>query len=126
MVANPGLLPSFESLSNGDVGRKKKQLAEVRRPARAFLLLPVGYCASPTSSTCDSTALPRTLSLNSPLFLLLPAVDTQIMEGCFRATHEPDERTGRAFAPDAMLANSPAFAAIHLAEALGSASDSVP
>jgi sterol 3beta-glucosyltransferase len=44
------------------------------------------------------------------------------MNGCFRATHEPDERSGRPFAPDALFANAPAFAGIHLAEALGSQS----
>lgn len=39
MVKNPSLLPSFESMTNGDVGRKQKQLAEVRRSAKLSYLL---------------------------------------------------------------------------------------
>lgn len=35
MVKNPGLIPGFESLTNGDVQRKQKQLAEVRARASA-------------------------------------------------------------------------------------------
>lgn len=44
------------------------------------------------------------------------------MNGAFKATHEPDAETGRAFAADALISNPPAFAHIHLAEALGRAS----
>lgn len=31
MVRNPGLMPGFESLKNGDITKKQKMVAEVRR-----------------------------------------------------------------------------------------------
>lgn len=30
MVANPGIMPGMESLTNGDIPKKKKMIAEVR------------------------------------------------------------------------------------------------
>jgi sterol 3beta-glucosyltransferase len=30
MVRNPGLIPGFESLKNGDIGKKQKMVGEVR------------------------------------------------------------------------------------------------
>lgn len=44
---------------------------------------------------------------------------SQIMHGCYLATHMPDAETGRRFTPDVLMANPPSFAHIHLAEALG-------
>ena len=41
------------------------------------------------------------------------------MNGCYKASFSPDPETGRAFAADALIANPPSFAHIHLAEALG-------
>lgn len=39
--------------------------------------------------------------------------------GCYKATFMPHEGTGRPFAADAIISNPPAFAHIHVAEALG-------
>ncbi|KAL7411250.1 hypothetical protein BDY24DRAFT_397194 [Mrakia frigida] len=69
-VKNPGLMPGFESLTNGDIGKKKKMLKE-------------------------------------------------IMKGCWQASFYPDVTSGRGFAADAIISNPPAFAHVHLAEALG-------
>ncbi|KAL7410756.1 hypothetical protein BDY24DRAFT_398395 [Mrakia frigida] len=70
MVDNPGLMPGIESLTNGDIPKKKKMISE-------------------------------------------------IMNGCYKASFSPDPETGRSFAADALIANPPSFAHIHLAEALG-------
>ncbi|KIJ63362.1 glycosyltransferase family 1 protein [Hydnomerulius pinastri MD-312] len=70
MVKNPGLLPGIESISNGDIGRKRAML-------------------------------------------------TEMFDGCWRSCHERDEPSGTQFAADAIIANPPAFAHVHCAEALG-------
>ncbi|KAH7911918.1 glycosyltransferase family 1 protein [Hygrophoropsis aurantiaca] len=70
MVKNPGLMPGFESATNGDIGRKRKML-------------------------------------------------TEMINGCWRACHQPDDNTGESFAADAIISNPPAFAHVHCAEALG-------
>ncbi|KAK0210173.1 UDP-Glycosyltransferase/glycogen phosphorylase [Desarmillaria ectypa] len=70
MVKNPGLIPGMDSLTNGDIPRKRKMLAEM-------------------------------------------------INGCWLSCHSPCPRTSRTFAADAIIANPPAFAHIHCAEALG-------
>ncbi|KAF5318012.1 hypothetical protein D9619_012250 [Psilocybe cf. subviscida] len=70
MVKNPGLIPGLESLTNGDIVRKRKMLAEM-------------------------------------------------INGSWHACHSPCQKTGRAFAADAIISNPPTFAHIHCAEALG-------
>ncbi|TYJ54077.1 hypothetical protein B9479_005263 [Cryptococcus floricola] len=70
MVKNPGLLPGIESLTNGDIGSKRKM-----------------------------TGL--------------------MLEKFYEATYKPDPLTQKPFAADAILSNPPAFAHIHVAEALG-------
>lgn len=63
---------------------------------------------------------------------LLPGVDSllngdiprkrkmigEILEGCWRATFEPDPISEEPFAADALISNPPCFAHIHVAEAL--------
>ncbi|KAL1716746.1 glycosyltransferase family 1 protein [Schizophyllum commune] len=66
MVKNPGLMPGMESLTNGDIGKKRK-----------------------------------------------------MMNGCWKACHSPDQKTGRPFVADAIISNPPAFAHVHCAEAMG-------
>ena len=41
------------------------------------------------------------------------------LKGFYRSTFFPDPATGQPFAADALISNPPAFAHIHVAEALG-------
>lgn len=68
--ADPGLIPGLNSLTNGDIGRKRKMVKEM-------------------------------------------------LEGCYLACFSPNETTGQPFGADAIISNPPAFAHIHVAEALG-------
>jgi UDP:flavonoid glycosyltransferase YjiC (YdhE family) len=43
----------------------------------------------------------------------------EMLQGCWRSCIEPDERTGKPFVADAIIANPPSFAHIHCAQALG-------
>ncbi|PPR06226.1 hypothetical protein CVT24_000617 [Panaeolus cyanescens] len=43
----------------------------------------------------------------------------EMIDGCWRACHSPDPKTGQTFAADAIISNPPAFAHVHCAEALG-------
>lgn len=70
MGLDPGLLPGFESLTNGDIKRKRDMAAEYLR-------------------------------------------------GFYQSTFTPDVVSGREFAADAIISNPPAFAHVHVAEALG-------
>ncbi|KAK4687648.1 hypothetical protein P7C73_g2470, partial [Tremellales sp. Uapishka_1] len=70
MVKNPGLLPGFASLTNGDIP-SKREMTKV------------------------------------------------LLEGFYKSTHSPNAETGEAFAADAIISNPPAFAHVHVAEALG-------
>lgn len=69
-MKDPGLLPGWESLRNGDIRSKQKMTAELLR-------------------------------------------------GFFKSTYSPDPASGAPFAADAIISNPPAFAHIHVAEALG-------
>ena len=42
-----------------------------------------------------------------------------MLDGFYRSTFSPDEVTSRPFAADAIISNPPAFAHVHVAEALG-------
>jgi hypothetical protein len=69
-MPDPGLLPGWESLTNGDI-KSKQQMT------KAYL------------------------------------------NGFYRSTFYPDPVSGEQFAADAIISNPPAFAHIHVAEALG-------
>lgn len=43
----------------------------------------------------------------------------ELLQGFYRSTFEPDAISGKAFAADAIISNPPAFAHVHVAEALG-------
>ena len=43
----------------------------------------------------------------------------EMLQGCWEACIEPDEKTGDPFVADAIIANPPSFAHIHCAQALG-------
>ncbi|KZO92404.1 glycosyltransferase family 1 protein [Calocera viscosa TUFC12733] len=70
MVRNPGLIPGFQSLTNGDIGKKRKMCAEM-------------------------------------------------LDGFYASLTAPDTKTRKPFVADAIIANPPSFAHIHVAEALG-------
>jgi sterol 3beta-glucosyltransferase len=42
-----------------------------------------------------------------------------LLQGFYHSCFEPDGATGKAFAADAIISNPPAFAHVHVAEALG-------
>ena len=44
---------------------------------------------------------------------------SEILSGCWKACTQADGPNGRAFIADAIIANPPSFAHIHIAEALG-------
>jgi len=69
-TVDPGLIPGFESLTNGDITRNRTTMSE-------------------------------------------------ILNGCWKACIEADGPNGRPFIADAIIANPPSFAHIHIAEALG-------
>jgi len=54
MVANPGIMPGMESLTNGDIPKKKKMIAEVRPSPLLSLSSP-----SPRNFEADLSSLPR-------------------------------------------------------------------
>ncbi|KZT54368.1 glycosyltransferase family 1 protein [Calocera cornea HHB12733] len=70
MVRNPGLIPGFQSLTNGDIGKKRRMCAEM-------------------------------------------------LDGFYASLTAPDAKTRRPFVADAIIANPPSFAHVHVAEALG-------
>jgi hypothetical protein len=43
----------------------------------------------------------------------------EMLQGFYSSCIEPDPETGKAFAADAIISNPPAFAHIHIAEAMG-------
>lgn len=43
----------------------------------------------------------------------------EMLMGCYRACFSPNEQNGQPFGADAIISNPPAFAHIHVAEALG-------
>jgi hypothetical protein len=43
----------------------------------------------------------------------------QMLRGFYRSTFFPDARSAQEFAADAIISNPPAFAHVHIAEALG-------
>ncbi|OCF44519.1 hypothetical protein I317_01591 [Kwoniella heveanensis CBS 569] len=70
MVKNPGLLPGYQSLINGDIPSKRKMTA-------------------------------------------------QMLRGFYQSCLLPDTASGEPFAAEAIISNPPAFAHVHVAEALG-------
>jgi hypothetical protein len=96
MVKNPGLMPGFESLRSGDVGRRRKGIYEIVKGCwRSCVEAGDGMDVRPSDdyaedySSIDSGS---TLSMSS---------------------------SGRPFVADAIIANPPSFAHIHCAEKLG-------
>jgi sterol 3beta-glucosyltransferase len=87
------LLPGRESLTNGDIPKKQKMVKEVRsaRPRGAYFV----------EGRTDIPVCP------------------QMLHRFLRSIYYPDEQTGRSFAADAIIANPPSFAHVHIAEMTG-------
>ncbi|KAF2140048.1 glycosyltransferase family 1 protein [Aplosporella prunicola CBS 121167] len=96
MVKNPGLMPGFDTLRNGDVGKRRKGIAEM-----------IDGCWKSCIEPNDGFG-----------------VDTSQQEGenmlnSAYSNPEATAKTGRPFIADAIIANPPSFAHIHCAEKLG-------
>jgi hypothetical protein len=95
MVKNPGLMPGFESLKSGDVGKRRKGMEEIVLGCwRSCIEAGDGLGAPPRRESGDSFGL----------------------EGGINMDTNPSDRP---FIADAIIANPPSFAHIHIAEKMG-------
>jgi UDP:flavonoid glycosyltransferase YjiC (YdhE family) len=85
MVKNPGLMPGNDALKSGDIGKRRKGMAEIVRG-----------CWRSCFEAGDGTGA---------------AVTNQ--------TVEDFDNTTKPFVADAIIANPPSFAHVHIAEKLG-------
>lgn len=97
MVKNPGLMPGLDSLKSGDVGKRRKGMEEIVLGCWRSCIEPGdGLGASPATGGAE--------------------VDHVSLEGGVNMDMSPAERP---FIADAIIANPPSFAHIHIAEKLG-------
>ena len=96
MVKNPGLMPGFDSLKSGDVGKRRKGMEEIL----------VGCWRSCIEAGDGLGPAPNTQSSDH-----LPNVDNGIDLDA--------SPSSRPFIADAIIANPPSFAHIHIAEKMG-------
>ena len=94
MVKNPGLMPGMDSLKSGDVGKRRKGIYEI-----------VTGCWRSCMEAGDGTGI-RT----SDEYADLRSFDSAISFG---------DPTQKPFIVDAIIANPPSFAHVHIAEKLG-------
>lgn len=93
MVKNPGLMPGFDTLRNGDVGKRRKEIGTMIRG-----------CWRSCFETGDGTG---------------PAASDQTTEEWSNEGAARAENTANPFVADAIIANPPSFAHVHVAEKLG-------
>ncbi|KAH7391206.1 glycosyltransferase family 1 protein [Cadophora sp. MPI-SDFR-AT-0126] len=95
MVKNPGLMPGFDSLKSGDVGKRRKGMEEIVLGCwRSCIEAGDGLGAPPRTSSTDDLGFDAGISME---------------------TNPAD----RPFIADAIIANPPSFAHIHIAEKMG-------
>lgn len=95
MVKNPGLMPGFDSLKSGDVGKRRKGMEEIVLGCwRSCIEAGDGLGAPPRTSSSDDLGFDAGISMDS----------------------NPADRP---FIADAIIANPPSFAHIHIAEKMG-------
>ncbi|CZT47110.1 related to sterol glucosyltransferase [Rhynchosporium secalis] len=95
MVKNPGLMPGFDSLKSGDVGKRRKGMEEIVLGCwRSCIEAGDGLGAPPSTSGTEDSAFDAGISMDS----------------------NPADRP---FIADCIIANPPSFAHIHIAEKLG-------
>ncbi|KAF2450446.1 glycosyltransferase family 1 protein [Karstenula rhodostoma CBS 690.94] len=93
MVKNPGLMPGFDTLRSGEVGKRRKGIAEILRGTwRSCIETGNGMGVDPLKQTIEEWM----------------GVEDQL----------PDELK-KPFVADAIIANPPAFGHVHCAEKLG-------
>ena len=90
MVKNPGLMPGFDTMRNGDVGKRRKEIATM-----------IKGCWRSCFETGNGTG---------------PAASDQTTESYSTENAGQEERP---FVADAIIANPPSFAHVHIAEKLG-------
>lgn len=93
MVKNPGLMPGFDTLRRGDVGKRRKQIAEM-----------IKGCWRSCIEAGDGSGVQAT---------------DQAIENWLESAGEDPPNFARPFVADAIIANPPSFAHIHCAERLG-------
>lgn len=91
MVKNPGLMPGFDTLRSGDVGSRRREVAEYLRG-------------------CWRSCFEAGNGLG-------PEVTDQTIEDYGK--HKDDDNMSRPFVADCIIANPPSFAHIHIAEKMG-------
>lgn len=94
MVKNPGLMPGFDSLKNGDVGKRRKGIYEI-----------VTRCWRSCIEAGEGTGA--------------QASDDAVDTGSFDSAVSFGHSTAKPFVADVIIANPPSFAHIHIAEKLG-------
>ncbi|KAK4964135.1 hypothetical protein LTR66_012461 [Elasticomyces elasticus] len=93
MVKNPGLMPGFDTLRSGDIGKRRKQIADMVRGCwRSCIEAGDGFGPEASDSTIEDWATEESLVGGDP--------------------------TAKPFVADAIIANPPSFAHIHCAEKL--------
>lgn len=95
MVKNPGLMPGFDTLRSGDVGKRRKGIASMLK----------GCWRS-----CIEAGDGMDLDLDSTIEDWMSATGSSPVRG---------DPSARPFIADAIIANPPSFAHIHCAEKLG-------
>jgi hypothetical protein len=95
MVKNPGLMPGFDSLKSGDVGKRRKGMEEI-----------VLGCWRSCVEVGDGLGPPPRNSGDS-------------ISGLSGGINMDTNPTERPFIADAIIANPPSFAHIHIAEKMG-------
>ena len=93
MVKNPGLMPGFDTMRNGDVGKRRKEIATMIRG-----------CWRSCFETGNGTG---------------PAASDQTTEAWSNDGIPQTENATKPFVADAIIANPPSFAHVHVAEKLG-------
>lgn len=94
MVKNPGLMPGMDSLKAGDVGKRRKGIYEI-----------ITGCWRSCIEAGDGTGQPMDDSMDVRSF------DSAMSFGI--------DPTQKAFIADAIIANPPSFAHVHIAEKMG-------
>ncbi|KAL2443724.1 Sterol 3-beta-glucosyltransferase UGT80B1 [Exophiala dermatitidis] len=95
MVKNPGLMPGWDSLRNGDVGKRRRAIYEMITGCwRSCIEAGDGTGQQVTDDNMDTRSFDSGVSLNADL-------------------------AQKPFIADAIIANPPSFAHVHIAEKLG-------
>jgi hypothetical protein len=94
MVKHPGLMPGFDALKNGEVSQRRKGIGQML----------VGCWRSCIEAGNGLGPAPKPHALNAPLDLNAAL---------------PGDAENTPFVADAIIANPPSFAHIHIAEKLG-------